>query len=472
MIGLIFSETHILIGEWSSRDNSLSSLKYFLFSKPIREILKSKEAIHKELSELLESISFKNTKVEIAIDNSLLNENSFEFEEEIDGISKIDYLQWAHVQRWGELDDFYDLTVDTPTDETCKVVYTSYPKFVLSELIKIIKNGDGNSVWAGSLKSIAKETVPFQPSANASIETTETIKRVPEKLLAGINGLMNTANFDYLLNFLNPVKVRSKNRKDKIDSKNIIRSAKEAHKTSLKTSTTKDQNIKRGRHKRNFILPFLFIVLIGLLAYFLLFTEQGKNIVSQVTNNVDEQVIAEVPVATDFLYDQYKQSFSLLMMYRNLMSVVSPDSIISLNIVDSIGKFEFVGTDSIDIPRLSITNYSIAPIACCGGIKQKLEFRLNTLQLAMPNFQSDIDAVLNQLQSSHRNVTVVRKDSIIENNYIYDPLIFNVDSLNNIEDLAKYLKVIGNNVIIRKIIITNSPPDGIPHGTFYVAVFR
>ena len=61
---------------------------------------------------------------------------------------------------------------------------------------------------------------------------------------------------------------------------------------------------------------------------------------------------------------------------------------------------------------------------------------------------------------------------ISENGTNYTPIIFEVDSLSQIDMTIQYLKYIGDNVIVRKIEIDNTPPINNYSGIFYIAVFE
>ena len=61
---------------------------------------------------------------------------------------------------------------------------------------------------------------------------------------------------------------------------------------------------------------------------------------------------------------------------------------------------------------------------------------------------------------------------ISENGTNYNPIIFEVDSLSQIDLTIQYLKFIGDNVVVRKIEIANTPPTNNYSGIFYIAVFE
>ena len=80
--------------------------------------------------------------------------------------------------------------------------------------------------------------------------------------------------------------------------------------------------------------------------------------------------------------------------------------------------------------------------------------------------------IVNQLQSSLGVNRLRQLDIVSENGTTFKPIIFKVDSLSHIDQTVQYLKFIGDNVIVRKIDITNTPPINNISGTFYLAVFE
>jgi len=169
---------------------------------------------------------------------------------------------------------------------------------------------------------------------------------------------------------------------------------------------------------------------------------------------------------------QFNQSASLVRAYTTLTSIVSPDSIVSFKLVDTSGSIEFIGKDSLDIPNFIPTNYSIKQVECCGGIKQKVDFNIRTLPDIRSNIWINHSDIVNQLQSSLGITRIRQLDIVSENGTIYNPIIFKVDSLIHIDKTIQYLKFIGDNIIVRKIDITNTPPDNNISGTFYLAIFE
>ena len=261
----------------------------------------------------------------------------------------------------------------------------------------------------------------------------------------------------------------------KIDRADKKRTEKEqAKKDSAEKKKPKIKEDAKDKNKRKEvnIFPFLLIVLLGLSGYFLFFTEVGKDSLTKFKEKINFTKPTDIPDGSIIFDQRFNQSASLIQTYLTLTSMVSPDSIISLNLVDSVGLIAFVGKDSLDIPNLQPKHYSIEPIECCGGVKHKVDFDIKPLQAIRYNIWLNSSDVIDQLQSSLGITKIRRLDMINENVTKYNPIIFEVDSLSQIDNTIQYLKFVSDNVIVRKIDITNTPPNNNYTGKFYIAVFE
>ena len=260
-----------------------------------------------------------------------------------------------------------------------------------------------------------------------------------------------------------------------IDRANKKRAEKERVKqerAEKKKPKIKEDAKDKNKRKEVSIFPFLLIVLLGLSGYFLFFTEGGKDSLSKFKEKINFANTTDIADGSIIFDQQFNQSASLIKTYLTLTSNVSPDSIISLNLVDASGSFAFVGKDSLDIPDFKYTNYSIESIDCCGGVKHKVDFDIHQLQHIRSDIWLNSLDVVDQLQSSLGIIKLRQLDMIIENDTKYTPIIFEVDSLSQIDNTLQYLKFVGDNVIVRKIDITNTRPNINYIGKFYIAVFE
>ena len=80
--------------------------------------------------------------------------------------------------------------------------------------------------------------------------------------------------------------------------------------------------------------------------------------------------------------------------------------------------------------------------------------------------------VMNQLQYLLGISKIRQLDMISENGAEYNPIIFELESLSKIDETMQYLKSVADNVIVRKIDITNTPPSNNYSSKFYIAVFE
>jgi hypothetical protein len=240
-----------------------------------------------------------------------------------------------------------------------------------------------------------------------------------------------------------------------------------------KKKAPKEKDVKdKNKYKEVNIFPFLLIILLGALSYYLFFTGNGKSLQSDLKEKISLTKSNDKSDGLLYFDQQFNQSSSLINNYSLLTSIVSPDSIISVNIVDTFGSIEFVGKDSLDIPNFNITLYSLDTIECCGGVQHKVEYEINPLPDIRSNIWLSVKEITEQIQSSLGISKIRQLDTISENGTKYSPIIFETNSLSQIDNTIQYLKFVGDNIIVRKIDITNTPPDNNYAGQFYIAVFE
>ena len=324
-----------------------------------------------------------------------------------------------------------------------------------------------------------KRIVPFD---GIDVKIDDIPEEVSFKLLNALSIMIRDFSFDNLVNFFNPSQIQDKKyegfgklafnkdgeRIDVVDSKEPVESKSPAKRKS------REKKVKKVKAKRNnkVLLPFLLIILLGLLGYYLFYTENGKDLQSDLKVKIGLTKSTDKSDSMIFFDQQFNQSAALLKTYSILTSIVSPDSIISLNLVDTSGSIEFVGKDSLDISNFEFKHYLIGPIDCCGGIKHKVDFDIEALPDIRSNIWLNLSDIINQLQSSLGITKIRRLDLITENSVKYNPIIFEVDSLSQIDNTMQYLKFVGDNVIVRKIDINNTPSSNNYSGKFYIAVFE
>lgn len=561
MNGLIITDTHILFGEWSSIKNKfvLKDLKYTALSKPIKEVLKSQNAIRTVIKEALDTFPMQGNQVAIAIDDELLYHDKFTSDESLTKHEIWDYIQWETKQKWGELGNYYTTfaEIDSPNPNVLHSI--TCPSFLITEIKAIITNLGGKPIWAGPVSTIYLENSQYrnaiymtdddsfikffyrgrdgysegklrfiagQPNVTVGIgekeeqsnlfsspsnarefvtidlisDTKNTYLRqyrhkriipfedieviiddIPEdvsfKLLNALSIMIRDFSFDNLVDFFNPTQIQDrkyeglgklsfKENGDRIDVADKPIEAKSPAKRKVRHKKVKE------KQKNRFMLPFLLIILLGLLGYYIFYTENGTDLLSDIKEKVGLTQSNDKSDGLIFFDQQFNQSATLINTYSTLTSIVSPDSIISFKLINTSGSIEFIGKDSLDIPNFEQTFYSIEPIDCCGGIKQQIDFNITLLPDIKSNIWIDLSDVVNQLQSSLGINKLRQLDMISENGTNYNPIIFEVDSLSQIDMTIQYLKFIGDNVIVRKIEIANTPPTNNYSGIFYIAVFE
>ncbi len=325
-----------------------------------------------------------------------------------------------------------------------------------------------------------KRIVPFE---GIDVKIDDIPEDVSFKLLNALSIMIRDFSFDHLVNFFNPSQIQDKKYEgigklafdsegERIDVKSESKEPKLSTKRKSKKKKVKKVKEKQDKKDKKNLLPFLLIILLGLLGYYLFYTENGKDLISDLKEKI---VVTKSTDRSDslILFDQqFNQSAALVKTYLTLTSTFAPDSIISVNLVDNSGSIEFVGIDSLDIPNFEITHYSVDPIDCCGGVKQKVDFDIIALPDIRSNMWLSITDIVNHLQSSLGITKIRQLDIINENGARYNPLIIEVESLSQIDNTIQYLISVGDNVIVRKINITNFPPNINYRGNFYISVFE
>jgi hypothetical protein len=630
MNSLIITNTHILFGDWSSNKDKyvLKDLKYIALSKPIKEVLKSQNAIRTVLKEALDKLPIQGNQVAIVIDDGLLYHDRFTSEESLTKREIWDYIQWETKQKWGELGNFYTTftEIDSPNPNALHSI--TCPAFLVTEIKALITNQGGKPIWAGPLSTVYLENTQYrnaiymtdddsfikffyrgrdgysegklrfiagQPNVTVGIGEKEEqtslfssptdarefvtidlisdikntylrqyrykrmvpfdgidvkVDDIPEDIsfisLNALSIMIRDFSFDSLVDFFNPTQIQNRKyrgigklsfdqegerinikedlsakkkiekeradkerlakdiadkkqaKRDRIDKKRAekeqakidnadkkktdkeqlekdIADKKQAKKERVdKKKPSKEKAVKdKNKYKEVNVLPFLLILLLGALGYYLFFTEDGRDKFSEFKEKISFTNEAEILDGSIIFDQQFNQSAALVKTYSTLTSIVSPDSIILLNLVDTFGSFEFVGKDSLDIPNFEFTHYSIGPIDCCGGIKQLVDFDIITSSSNIKlNIWLSESEVMNQLQYLLGISKIRQLDMISENGAEYNPIIFELESLSKIDETIQYLKSVADNVIVRKIDITNSPPSNNFSGKFYIAVFE
>ncbi len=236
-----------------------------------------------------------------------------------------------------------------------------------------------------------KRIMPFE---GIEVKIDDIPEDISFKVLNALSIMISDFSFNNLVDFFNPTQIQDRKYKEsgKLSSKdngNHIDVTDEPIEAKLPVKRkTRPKKIKQVKEKRKnrILLPFLLIILLGLLGYYLFYTEKGKNFLSDLKEKIGLTESTDRTAGLILFDQQFTKSAALIKTYSKLTSIVSPDSIISFKLIDTSGSIEFIGKDSIDIPNFEPTHYSIEPIDCCGGIKQQVDFIIKPL----PDIRSNI----------------------------------------------------------------------------------
>lgn len=323
-----------------------------------------------------------------------------------------------------------------------------------------------------------KRMIPFE---GVDVKVEDIPEDVSFKALNTFTILIKDFSYKYLINFFNPSQIQEKQyeglgklgfeetgiKPNKIENESVGRK-----KADKKEKVKKARKTKNKHKKKRSLLPYLLAILFTVLAYYFLFTENGKNQLSIVKQKVG--IPTNFDRVDNLLYfdNLMNQSQSILNNFSSLTSVIIPDSIISMILMENSGEIEFVGTDSIDIPNLQVGDYSLEPIDCCGGIKQSMTFKSKFVAAVKNNIWMDSNEVKDQLANTFKIEKLRILDTIQENGMSFHPIIFELNSSMMLNNLVKYLDLVADNVIVKKINISNETPMDDFSATFHVAVFE
>jgi hypothetical protein len=365
-------------------------------------------------------------------------------------------------------------------------------QFVIIDLISETKNSKLRQYRPQRL-------IPFE---GVDVKIEDIPEDVSFKLLNVLSVLIKDFSIKNLINFFDPTQLQEKTSEDlkkssiakddkkieqvkttvkkekpakikdivekKKDEKSIEKVIKEQPKDKKKKSVA----ISKQDTKRKSSLPYLLIILIALMCYYIFFTKPGEEVLTKIkgifgiTNSIEN-------TKTLMIFDTYlNQSAAILDGFNNLTEVISPDSIINMNIMGNSGNIEFVGTDSLSISNLNTTNYLLEPIECCGGIKQFVEFDVGYIPGEKRNTWIASNDVIDQLSDTFKIDKIRVLENVNEQDLVFKPVIFEINSIELLDKVVNYLDIIGDNVIVRKISVANTPPESNISATFYVSIFE
>jgi len=323
-----------------------------------------------------------------------------------------------------------------------------------------------------------KRMIPFE---GVDVKVEDIPEDVSFKALNTFTILIKDFSYKYLINFFNPSQIQEKQYEglgklgfeETGKNPNTIENETDGRKKAVKKEKVKKERKKENKQKKKrSLLPYLIAILFTVLAYYFFFTENGKDQLSTVRQKLG--IPASAARVDNLLYfdNLMNQSQSILKNYSSLTSTIMPDSIISMSLMGDSGEIEFVGADSVDIPNLQVGDYAIEPIDCCGGIKQSMTFNSKFIAAEKSNIWLNYNEVKDQLENTFNIDNLRVLDTIQDNGMSFHPIIFEFNSPMMLENLVKYLDLVADNIIVKKISIFNETPMDNFSATFHVAVFE
>lgn len=345
-------------------------------------------------------------------------------------------------------------------------------KFVTIDLIPDSKNSNLRQYKP-------QRMIPFE---GIVVNVEDIPENISFKILNTLSVLIKDFSFKYLINFFNPNQIQEKNYEGlgKIgfdeDGKRI-----EEKSTTSKLEPKREKNSKKNKKvrkkrksykKKRSLLPYLLLVLLGAIVYYFIFNDSGKDILSTVKEKIGITDSKNRTYSLIYFDNQLNKSKGIIKTYNDLTSFITTDSIEKLELLNNSGSIEFVGGDSIDIPNIIPTNYSIDSNDDGSGIKQTMTFDLGFVTATKNNIFINSEDVVDQLRNTFIVDPIRVLENITESGTTFTPIILQVDSIDLVNKLIKYFEFIGDNVIVRKISISNSIPTEEFSCMFYISVFE
>jgi len=317
--------------------------------------------------------------------------------------------------------------------------------------------------------------IPFE---GVNVKVEDVPENIPFKALNAFTILIKDFTYKYLINFFNPSQIQEKKydglgELDFNEKEGIAQpKAKQPDEQVNHQSTKKVKKVKKKRRrkkKNSSLLPFLLIVLLGAAIYYFFFDNNGKDLLETFKQKIgiSDQVDKE---SSQLHFDnQFNYSKSILDTYSEIISHVSYDSILQLSINKNHGFIEYIGSDSL-IADIQLFEYNTGSL---DGIKiQSIEFDTEIKTSVKSNTWLDFGTIINQLQNTFQVDRIRTLDVLKVKGTSYHPIIFELNSPDEIDTILQYLNLVADNVIVRKINISNELPLDNFIATFYVAVFE
>jgi len=309
-----------------------------------------------------------------------------------------------------------------------------------------------------------KEMVPLEGINTEGVNIPDTI---PERNLNVLTALIDGQATSISMNFFENEGIHEVgSRSEESDEETIV----SVPKPNIPTIE------KPKRTAINYIWIFiLFGVLAGLLYLWLRTPETQDSSSSAVTEEVREQATAPETIGaySTTLIRALNDSYTHINALSNVLSTIDLDNIFYLSFSNSQLKLEMAATDTVDlapviggVPR----GYTVEKIDCCGGEKHRLEYSVTSLEAPIRNVWHKYTTVRKILSDSTTTARFRQLNTVTSDYGTYVPLICKVKSSADIHKIVGLLPLMRDNVLLKKVVITNNPAAPAPEAVFYLAV--
>ena len=234
---------------------------------------------------------------------------------------------------------------------------------------------------------------------------------------------------------------------------------------------------KPKRSSPNYYFIFILIgILAGVLYLWLKKTPDSRDLsVPEATEESRKQSTetGEAGAYSDALIRALNSSYTQVITLTNILSTIDLNNIFYLSLTNSQLKLEMATSDTIHLTSIIgglPRKYTVEKIECCGGSKHGLEYSVASLEAPIRNVWHKYTTIKKILSDSTATAKLRELNTVTSGYGRYVPLILKVKSSADIFKIVELLPLMRDNVLLKKVVITNNPALPAPEAVFYLAV--
>jgi len=177
----------------------------------------------------------------------------------------------------------------------------------------------------------------------------------------------------------------------------------------------------------------------------------------------------------DHILQLSKNSYAMAESVNNIIDEINESTLIEAKVVNMRLHLETVKLDSlnpIEFINGKETGFTQEEIICCGGFKNVYDYRLRSNDMIADRNWLTIDDLKNIFEEYPID-TEVRDLSMTNRNFLaFDRIGVQAKNKNNLMRALELSISLSENVLVRKIAVTNDPTNPSLEGKLYIAVIR